>query len=104
MVIQNAYKTRCDEIGEDIKNIERYVILKVVDTKWMDHIDSMDSLKNDIKSIKLILYKLIKNYGAPKYITFHNFYKTIPTEILNILEKYNINILSFKGIYRKRLA
>ncbi len=42
------YEERVKEIGEDIKELERFVILKVVDTKWMEHIDSMDSLKNGI--------------------------------------------------------
>ena len=46
--VDNLYNAKCEEIGEDIKNLERYVILKVVDDKWMDHIDSMDSLKNGI--------------------------------------------------------
>jgi len=46
--VSKAYTKKCDEIGEDIKQLERFVILKVVDDKWMDHIDSMDSLKNGI--------------------------------------------------------
>ena len=46
--VEEAYEAKCKEIGDDIKNLERYVILKVVDTKWMDHIDAMDSLKNGI--------------------------------------------------------
>ncbi len=46
--VNQRYEEKCKEIGEDIKNLERYVILKVVDTKWMDHIDNMDSLKNGI--------------------------------------------------------
>ena len=46
--VEQAYENKCNEIGDDIKNLERYVILKVVDTKWMDHIDAMDSLKNGI--------------------------------------------------------
>ena len=46
--VDKAYIAKCQEIGDDIKNLERYVILKVVDTKWMDHIDAMDSLKNGI--------------------------------------------------------
>ena len=46
--VMNAYDEKQKEIGDDIKDIERFVILKVVDNKWMDHIDSMDSLKNGI--------------------------------------------------------
>ena len=31
-----------------MRELERVVMLKVVDQKWMDHIDSMDELKNGI--------------------------------------------------------
>ena len=30
---------------EQIREIERIVLLKVIDRKWMDHIDDMDQLK-----------------------------------------------------------
>ena len=33
---------------EQMREIERIVMLKVVDQKWMDHIDAMDELKNGI--------------------------------------------------------
>ena len=36
------------EIGPEVKELERIIVLKVVDSKWMDHIDAMDSLKNGI--------------------------------------------------------
>ena len=37
------------EIGEkELRELERVVMLKVVDQKWMDHIDSMDELKDGI--------------------------------------------------------
>lgn len=31
-----------------MRELERVVMLKVVDEKWMNHIDSMDELKNGI--------------------------------------------------------
>jgi preprotein translocase subunit SecA len=46
--VLKRYEERANEVGDDIKELERFVILKVVDTKWMEHIDSMDSLKNGI--------------------------------------------------------
>ena len=43
------YEEKENEIGaEEIRELERVVILKVVDQKWMDHIDSMEELKNGI--------------------------------------------------------
>ena len=34
--------------SEEMRELERVVMLKVVDEKWMNHIDSMDELKNGI--------------------------------------------------------
>ena len=43
------YEQKEKEIGsEQMRELERVVMLKVVDQKWMDHIDSMDELKNGI--------------------------------------------------------
>ena len=43
------YEQKEKEIGsEQMRELERVVMLKVVDEKWMDHIDSMDELKNGI--------------------------------------------------------
>ena len=44
-----VYETKENEIGADqMRELERVVMLKVVDEKWMNHIDSMDELKNGI--------------------------------------------------------
>jgi len=44
-----TYKAKEDEItSEQMRELERVVMLKVVDEKWMNHIDSMDELKNGI--------------------------------------------------------
>ena len=42
------YEQKENEIGEPIRELERVVVLKIVDSKWMDHIDAMDELKNGI--------------------------------------------------------
>jgi len=42
------YEQKEREIGEEIRELERVVVLKIVDSKWMDHIDAMDELKNGI--------------------------------------------------------
>ena len=47
-VIEN-YTAKEKEIGEQtLRELERVVMLKVVDQKWMDHIDAMDELKDGI--------------------------------------------------------
>ncbi len=43
------YQAKEDEItSEKLRELERVVMLKIVDEKWMNHIDSMDELKNGI--------------------------------------------------------
>lgn len=48
MVI-DKYEAKEQEVGaEQLREVERVVMLKVVDQKWMDHIDAMDELKDGI--------------------------------------------------------
>ncbi|WP_040192740.1 preprotein translocase subunit SecA [Clostridium culturomicium] len=43
------YKEKEAEFGdEQMREIERVILLKIVDSKWMDHIDNMDHLKQGI--------------------------------------------------------
>lgn len=47
--VHDLYAKREQELGETItRELERVVLLKQVDTKWMDHIDAMDELKRGI--------------------------------------------------------
>ena len=43
------YTEKEEEIGVDrMRELERMILLRVVDSKWMDHIDAMDQLKSGI--------------------------------------------------------
>ena len=45
----SKYAEKEKEVGSnELRELERVVMLKVVDQKWMDHIDAMDELKNGI--------------------------------------------------------
>ncbi len=44
-----VYESKETEFGSDnLRELERVVMLKIVDQKWMDHIDNMDELKKGI--------------------------------------------------------
>ena len=50
-IVKNRYLERMQEagkIGIDFEKIEKFVLLKVVDTNWMNHIDDMQIMKNEI--------------------------------------------------------
>ena len=47
--INNIYEEKEKIIGEtNMRELERVIMLKIVDERWMDHIDAMDELKDGI--------------------------------------------------------
>ena len=42
------YDDKTEKFGDSLKELERVVVLKIVDQKWMEHIDNMDELKNGV--------------------------------------------------------
>ena len=48
-VFDKLYEEKEQELGiENMRNAERMILLRVVDNRWMDHIDAMDQLKDGI--------------------------------------------------------
>ncbi|MBR0400141.1 MAG: SEC-C domain-containing protein, partial [Mogibacterium sp.] len=48
-VFDQLYAEKVEEIGEEqMREVERMILLRVVDNRWMDHIDAMDQLKDGI--------------------------------------------------------
>lgn len=48
-IAESIYKEKEEEFtSEQMRDIERVILLRVVDTKWMDHIDGMEQLKQGI--------------------------------------------------------
>ena len=49
--MQSVYNKKIQHaasIGVDFEEVERIILLKIVDSRWTDHIDVMDSLRRDI--------------------------------------------------------
>ena len=47
--VHNKYEEKEKDFGEKtLRELERVVMLKIVDERWMDHIDAMDELKDGI--------------------------------------------------------
>jgi preprotein translocase subunit SecA len=48
-IFDEMYEEKEAEIGsEQMREVERMILLRVVDNRWMDHIDAMDQLKDGI--------------------------------------------------------
>ena len=49
-LVLEKYKQKEEEIGaETLRELERIILLRTVDAKWMDHLDAMDQLKEAVR-------------------------------------------------------
>jgi preprotein translocase subunit SecA len=46
--VHKVYEDKAERFGASFEELERVVMLKIVDEKWMEHIDNMHELKNGI--------------------------------------------------------
>jgi preprotein translocase subunit SecA len=46
--LQEAYDSRYTHVGEQMREVERQVMLQVLDNLWKDHLASMDQLRQGI--------------------------------------------------------
>ncbi len=47
-VVEKKYAEKEELFGEEIREVEKVILLRMVDSKWMDHIDSMEQLRQGI--------------------------------------------------------
>ncbi len=45
---EKLYNDRESELGGQVREIERVILLKIIDQKWMDHIDNMEQMRQGI--------------------------------------------------------
>ena len=46
---KKKYEQKEEELGDRVRELERIVLLRTVDEKWMDHIDAMEQLKESVR-------------------------------------------------------
>jgi preprotein translocase subunit SecA len=47
-IANDNYNAQCEVFGEQMAELERVIMLRVVDTLWMDHLDEMEQIKREI--------------------------------------------------------
>jgi preprotein translocase subunit SecA len=86
------YKYRENEFGsERMREIERIVLLRVVDQRWMDHIDDMDQMRQGITLRAFAQRDPLVEY---KFLSFDMF-----EELSNTIQEETV-----KGLYNVRIA
>lgn len=86
-VVEN-YSKKEKEIGTDeLRELERVVMLRIVDQKWMDHIDSMDELKDGIGLRAYGQKDPVVQYRLEGFEMFDQMVEDIKTSVVTILSQ-----------------
>ncbi|MBR3163101.1 MAG: preprotein translocase subunit SecA [Clostridia bacterium] len=96
------YEEKEQEIAnpDEFRELERVVLLKVVDEKWMDHIDSMDELKNGIGLRAYGQEDPVVKYRLEGMDMFEEMVENIKVDVVKIL----MHVRKKEGIKRQEQA
>ncbi|HHX94748.1 MAG TPA: preprotein translocase subunit SecA [Clostridia bacterium] len=87
----NYYERREEELGPDImRQLERFVMLKVVDQKWMDHLDAMDQLRQGIGLRAYGQQDPLVQYKFEGYQMFNDMVAAIQEDTVRLVLRANI--------------
>lgn len=93
----DLYEERLKEIGEQtMKEMEKAIMLRVVDSKWMDHLDAMDALKEGINLRAYGQKNPLVEYKFEAYEMFEEMIESIKRTVVTFL--YHIQVTYSKPV------
>ncbi|MBP3631112.1 MAG: preprotein translocase subunit SecA, partial [Clostridia bacterium] len=98
VIIEKAiqkYKQKTDDFkekGVNIEDIERLILLKVLDKKWISHIDEMDELRQGIGLRAYGNQNPINIYQREGFDMFEEMIESMRVEVANIMLAINVEI------------
>ncbi|MBE0466995.1 MAG: preprotein translocase subunit SecA [Candidatus Desulforudis sp.] len=89
--LQRAYEAREAELGSEVmREIERVVMLRIVDEKWMDHLDAMDQLREGVGLRAYGQKDPLVEYKFESYDMFQNMVADIQEETVRHLFRVRV--------------
>ena len=99
-LFEEAYSRKEEEIGiERMRELERMILLRVVDNKWMDHIDAMDQLRSGIGLRALGQQDPAAAYASEGFEMFELMIKNIKEDTV----KFCFNVTLQTDTHRKQV-
>ncbi|MBA3347650.1 MAG: preprotein translocase subunit SecA [Actinobacteria bacterium] len=88
-----TYDEKEKSLGVELmRDVERYVILQVVDSRWREHLDAMDYLRDGIHLRAMAQKDPLVEYRGEGHIMFENLSKTIREEVVLTLFHAQIEV------------
>ncbi len=90
-ILSAAHAAREEELGIDtMREIERVVMLRIVDEKWMDHLDAMDQLREGVGLRAYGQKDPLIEYKFESFDMFHNMVAEIQEETVRHLFRVKV--------------
>ncbi|MBM7866731.1 preprotein translocase subunit SecA [Heliobacterium gestii] len=88
---QERYGLREQELGEEtIRELERIILLRVVDSHWMDHLDAMDHLRHGIGLRAYGQKDPLVEYKYEAYSMFQEMIASVQEEFLRYMFRVSV--------------
>ncbi|HHV34362.1 MAG TPA: preprotein translocase subunit SecA [Syntrophomonadaceae bacterium] len=85
------WQAREEELGtETMRDLERFILLRVVDSKWMDHLDAMDQLRTGIGLRAYGQKDPLVEYKFEAYNMFQQMIDAIQEDVVRYLYKVRL--------------
>ena len=97
---EERYKEREAMFGDNMREVERVILLRVVDAKWMDHIDSMEQLRQGINLRAYAQRDPVIEYKFEAMDMFEEMIAVIKEETI----KYLFHVVPQSQIERQQVA
>ncbi|WNQ11609.1 preprotein translocase subunit SecA [Paenibacillus aurantius] len=91
--ILEKYEAREEQIGpENMREFEKVVVLRAVDSKWMDHIDAMDQLRQGIHLRAYGGTDPLREYQFEGFEMFQEMINSIQEEVATYIMKAQVEV------------
>jgi preprotein translocase subunit SecA len=84
--MREEYAAKEEELGAELmRELERFVILQVVDTRWREHLENMDYLREGVHLRAMAQKDPLVEYRAEGHAMFEELGRNIREEVLSML-------------------
>ena len=85
-----SYENKIEEIRDEMIKLEKVIVLKIIDAKWIDHIDLMSKLRDGIHLRSYAQDNPLKAYTQEGYEMFETMMDNISKEVVNFCSSCRI--------------
>jgi len=89
-IIEKQYAEREEALGDEMREFEKVVLLRAVDSKWMDHIDAMDQLRQGIHLRSYGQTDPLREYQMEGFEMFQGMIQAIEEEVATYIMKAQV--------------